>query len=145
MIRSVMLALLLLPVLPGLAQRQADSQTISKFEVPEFGPNNELKSKLIGDFARLRTNGQVDITGLQIEFFDLERRVNMRVTAETCLYNRVTRNAESDQRVRIARENMVITGEGFQWNAEEGRFRIFKDSKVVLKEVPRSVKEKDDE
>ncbi len=144
MIRAALLALLLVPAITGWAQRQADT-TITDFAVPEFGPNNELKSKLTGRFARMRPNGQVDITGLSIEFYDLERRVQMRVTAETCLYNRVTRNAESEQRVRIARENMVITGEGFQWNAGESRFRIFKDSKVVLKEITRSVKENDDE
>lgn len=121
------------------AQPAGDYQTIRGFEVPEFDRDNRLRSKLFGDFARILPSGLVDITNMRIEFFDDDRRVEMRVHAETCLYDRVTRNAESDTRVRIARENMIITGEGFTWNAEEGQFDIYEDAKVVLKGALRSV------
>lgn len=132
---------LLMAVVCASAQRVGDAQSITEFEVPEFGPDNELKSKLYGASAILKPNGVVDIVGLRIEFFDARRMVEMRVFAETCLYNRVTRNAESKGRVRIARDKMVITGEGFNWNAEEERFRIFKDSKVVLQKLEQSMQE----
>ncbi len=135
------MVLLLFCAVPVWAQRAGDTQTITEFEVPEFGPDNELKSKLYGKRAVVKPNGLVDIDGLRIEFFDIRRVVEMRVTAETCLYNRVTKNAESEGRVRIARDQMIITGEGFRWNAEEGRFRIFNDSKVVLQRLEQTMQE----
>jgi hypothetical protein len=55
------------------------------------------------------------------------------------MYDRTTNNAESDGRVRMARENMIVTGEGFSWNADDGLFRIFNDAKVVLSGVGRLV------
>lgn len=134
------LAFLSLLFAEGRAQAQpgATYQTIRGFEVPEFDRENRLKSKLFGEFARILPSGLVDITKMRIDFFDTDREVNMRVTADTCLYDRVTRNAESDTRVRIARQRMIITGEGFRWNAENGQFEIHEDAKVVLKGALRS-------
>ncbi len=123
------------------AQPAGDYQTIRGFEVPEFDRDNRLRSRLFGDFARIMPNGLVDITGMRIDFYDDDRRVEMRITAETCMYDRVSRNAESDTRVRIARENMIITGEGFKWEAGDGRFEIHDDARVVLKGALRSVEQ----
>lgn len=122
-----------------------DVQTIRGFEVPEFDRENRLQSRLFGDFARILPSGMVDITGMRIDFYDENREVEMRVTAEQCLYDRDTRHASSDTRIRIARENMIITGKGFVWDAEEERFEIHEDVKVVFRELHRVFEEGVDE
>ncbi len=115
------------------AQPAGDYQVIRGFEVPEFDRENRLRSKLFGEFARILPSGLVDITSMRIDFYNDDREVEMRVSAETCVYDRITRSAESDTRVRIARPNMIISGQGFKWNAEDGQFEIHDDAKVVLK------------
>ena len=120
-----------------------EAQTIQGFEVPEFDRENRLRSMLFGDFARLLPSGLVDITNMRIDFYDDDRQVEMRVTADTCKYDRNSRDAKSDSHIRIARENMIITGRGFVWNAEEGQFEIHNEAKVVLKD-PRAHSEQGD-
>ena len=131
--------LLVAAVGPAGAQGGDGGQTIRGFEVPEFDRDNRLRSMLFGEFARLLPTGVVDITKMRIDFFNDQREVEMRLTADTCLYDRTTSNAESDGRVRMARANMIVTGEGFNWNAEDGVFQIFDDAKVVLSGVGRLV------
>ena len=126
-------------VVPAGAQASAGVQTIRGFEVPEFDRNNILRSMLYGELARLLPSGVVDITGMRIDFYNDQREVEMRLTADTCRYERATGNAESDGRVRMARDNMIVTGEGFTWNTEDGVFQIFDDAKVVLSGVGRLV------
>ncbi len=136
-------------LLPQLAESQRrmieDVQTIRGFEVPEFDRENRLQSRLSGELARLMPNGKVDITGLRVEFYDDERQVEMVVTAETCLYDQTTRNASSDAHIRIARDNMVITGRGFVWEAEEERFEIHDEAKVVFRDLPMVLEEEEDD
>lgn len=128
-------------VLVGMARAQPqDAQSIRGFEVPEFDRENRLQSMLYGELARLLPSGMVDITDMRIEFYDDDRVVEMLVTAETCLYDRNTRSAESDAEVRIARDNIIITGRGFNWQPDEEQFQIHNEAKVVLKEA-RSIEE----
>ncbi len=110
-------------------------QTIRDFRVPEFDRDNRLRSKLFGEFARLLPSGLIDITGMRIDFFDDERNVEMRVLAETCIYDRSEGSARSDSAIRIMRQDLRIEGTGFEWEPQSGRFHIHEDAKVVFKEL----------
>ncbi len=123
------------------AQMGEAGQTIRRFEVPEFDRNNRLRSRLSGDYARILPSGLIDITGMQIEFYDPERRVEMRVTAESCIYNRQTGDATSDGRVRLARQNLLITGKGFTWEADRERMEIRDQARVVIQDPQRTLGE----
>ena len=107
-------------------------QTVAGFRVPEYDENNRLKSQLFGDFAKVLPNGVIEITQLKIDFYS-EGKVNMTVTVPRCSYKQKEGMAESDADVRITREDMVVTGQGFAWNGRDEQFRIFKEAKVVLK------------
>lgn len=115
-------------------EAQLTGQTIREFEVPEFDRDNRLRYRLFGEFARVLENGTVDITEMRVDFYDAERQVEMRVTADHCVYDRRRRQAESEGPIRIARDNMVITGKGFRWQADDGRFEINEDAKVVFRD-----------
>lgn len=107
-------------------------QTVTGFRVPEYDESNNLKSQLFGDFAKVLPDGVIEITGLKIEFYQ-DGEVGMTVTAPNCRYDQKGGRAESESDVRIARENMVVTGVGFQWVGKDEQFKILNKAKVVLK------------
>ena len=100
--------------------------------VPEYDEQGRLKSQMFGELAKSLPDGNVEITGLKIEFYE-GTQVNVRVTAPLCVFDRVRNVAQSDGPVRIARDNMVITGTGFQFDKKDERFKIRSKAKVVLK------------
>jgi len=109
-------------------------QTVTGFRVPEYDENNNLKSQLFGDFAKVLPDGVIEITQLKIDFYQ-DGEVGMTVTAPKCIYHQKKGIAESDSDVRISRENMVVTGTGFRWSNKEENFQILNDAKVVLRNV----------
>lgn len=125
------LALVLVFGVAGWAE-DSGTQTVAGFRVPEYDENNQLKSQLFGDFAKVLPDGIIEITQLKIDFYS-EGKVEMTVTAPKCTYKQKEGKAESDTDVRITREDMVVTGNGFAWNGRDEKFEIFKDAKVVLK------------
>jgi len=129
---------------PVFAQQAGEGQTIAGFEVPEYDEENRLKYIMFGDFAKVLPNGLIDITNMRIDFFTPEGDLEMRVNAEKCLYDNRTKNARSENLVRIARDNLIISGRGFVWDAGSGRFEILEDSKVVLREAQRVVNEEEE-
>jgi len=129
--REYALALLLAVVAVGWAE-ESSVQTVAGFRVPEYDDNNQLKSQLFGDFAKVLTEGVIEITQLKIDFYS-DGKVDMTVTSPQCTYKQKDGRAESDATVRITREDMVVTGKGFAWSGRDEKFQIFKEAKVVLK------------
>lgn len=128
------------PVVPLPPQ----NQQVTGFRVPSYDAKNNLTSQMFGDTATILPDGRVDITELRMEFYSgttSNRQTEMRVTSPRCVYNRNSGSATSDAPVRIARDNMVVTGNGFEWNNKDQRLVILRDSKVVLKEAQRSIEE----
>lgn len=133
-----------LPAQKPVAPLAPQNQQVTGFRVPSYDAKNNLTSQMFGDAATILTDGRVDITELRMEFYSgsaSNRQTEMRVTAPRCVYNRNSGSATSDAPVRIARDNMVVTGTGFEWNNRDQRLVILKDAKVVLKEAQRSLEE----
>lgn len=135
--------LLVYAAIPG-AERPAWAQTertrrITEFEVPDFDGEMRLRSKLFGEYARIMPDGEVEITNMRIEFYTEDEDVEMQVFSPECTYDRTTRKARSDSEIHIARDNMIVTGRGFVWNPEVGRFQIFNDARVLLKGLGRDL------
>jgi hypothetical protein len=128
------MAVLALVLSTGVARAQDEQsgQTVSGFRLPEYDEQNNLKSELIGEFAKVLPDGVIEITQLKIDFYN-DGKVDMTVTAPKCTYKQQEGTAVSDSEVRIARDNMVVTGVGFAWSGHDERFEIFKNAKVVLK------------
>ena len=130
---GTVLALLLALAAPGGAKEES-AQTVTGFRVPEYDENNHLKSQLFGDFAKVLPDGVIEITQLKIDFYS-DGKVDMTVTSPKCTYKQKEGMAESEAEVRIARDNMVVTGRGFTWKGRDEKFQIFNEAKVVLKEA----------
>lgn len=129
----------------GWAMAQTnDVQTLTGFRVPTYDDQGVLTSQMFGDFAKVLPDGMVEITQLRMEFYEnyaADPKAQMVVTSPKCFYNRGKGQAFSDEDVRIARDNMVVTGNGFKWNSEDERLKILKDARVVLKNATRSINE----
>ncbi len=129
----------------ALAQPGGEVQTITGFRVPSYDREGNLTSQMFGEQARILPDGTVEIADLSMEFFGsndagTNRPPQMRVTSPRCHYDRASGVATSAASVRIARDNMVVTGVGFRWAGESERLEIFSEAKVVLKDARRSVK-----
>ncbi|HMP77698.1 MAG TPA: LPS export ABC transporter periplasmic protein LptC [Kiritimatiellia bacterium] len=126
------------------AQPGDEAQTVSGFRVPSIDKDGNLTSQMFGDSARILPNGLVDIAELRMEFYVrgsvmTNRQIDMRITSPRCVYNRASGVATSEAPVRIARDNMVVTGTGFRWVGSEERLEIYSEAKVVLKDVKRNI------
>jgi hypothetical protein len=127
----------------AFAEPTNEVQTLSGFRVPTYDEQGVMTSQMFGDFAKVLPDGMVEITALRMEFYEnqaaAEQKAQMVVTSPMCFYNRGKGQAFSDASVRIARENMIVTGTGFKWNSEDERLKILKNAKVVLKGVERAM------
>ena len=117
-----------------------DNPTLTVFRVPEFDEQGKLKSQIQGDFAEVLPNGVIKITQLTMEFYAKDGQVDMKVTAPKCIYDRDRGGAASDSDVKIERGNMEVTGVGFIWDGKKERLQIYKDTRVVLKDVRKHLK-----
>jgi len=126
-------AVLLAVCLTAPAAPKDQMQTLGGFSVPQYNDQGQMTSQLFGELARFMADGLVDITQLKIEFYGVGTNIEMRVTSPQCIYDREKGAAKSESAVRIARDNMVVTGVGFVFNNPDQKFQILKDAKVVLK------------
>ncbi len=117
---------------PG-QRSQTDEATgfIEKFEVPERDEQGNLKWKLFGDKAQIRSDGLLNIFNARAEFYS-SNRVDMVFTAPVCLLDRFNKRAVSDGPVRIEGQNMIVTGNGGDWNNETSSVVVRSNVRVVL-------------
>ena len=135
--KTVVLGILVVGVWGGAAQN-TDQQVITGFRVPEYDDQGRLKSQLFGDYAQIPTTGPIEVHQLKYEFYDeTGTQSEMRITAPLCFYDRDHGEANSAGPVRIAREDMVVTGVGFNFNRISERMVIHSQVKVVLKGMRR--------
>lgn len=106
------------------------------FRVPSFDDNSVMTSQIFGETAKVLPDGNVEITGLKLEFYSYigeERVTDMTVTSPLCYYNRSRGVVVSESDVRISRREMVVTGKGFRYSNDKQELKILHDSRVVLK------------
>ncbi|HBA83744.1 MAG TPA: hypothetical protein DCZ95_06585 [Verrucomicrobia bacterium] len=126
--------MLALSVSAAFAAESLDTQTVKEFRLPEYDEKGNLKSETLGDYAKVKPDGVTEITNLKMNMYK-DGQVEASVTAPNCTLDPNGGRAGSEGPVRISRENMVITGEGFYWSKSKERIQIFKNVKVVLKDV----------
>jgi 3-deoxy-D-manno-octulosonate 8-phosphate phosphatase (KDO 8-P phosphatase) len=109
----------------------AASGYIEKFEVPERDDDGNLKWKLLGERAVIRPDGLMDIQNARAEFYT-SNKVDMVFSSPTCLLDRANNHATTDDRVRIDRENMVLTGVGGEWDGDKSSMVIRSNVCVII-------------
>ena len=116
--------------------QNADFQSGTGVRIPEYDEQGHLKSLMFCDLVKSLPDGNIEITGLKVEFYE-GTQVTMRVMAPLCIFDRARNTAQSEgpagTSVAVGRGRMVVTGTGFLFNNKDERFKILKDVKVVLK------------
>jgi len=73
----------------------------------------------------------MDIQNARAEFYT-SNKVDMVFSSPTCLLDRMNNHATTDDRVRIDRENMVLTGIGGEWDGNTASMVIRSNVVVVI-------------
>lgn len=114
----------------------AENAQMKGFRLPMYDDENVMTSQLFGELAKVLPDGNVEITGLKMEFYTYigdERITEMTVTSPLCYYNRDRGVVVSESDVRISRREMIVTGRGFRYSNDKQELKILNDSKVVLR------------
>ena len=119
----------------GVGARAATNDTamgyIEKFEVPERDEDGNLKWKLGGDKAQIRSDGLMNIFNVRAEFYS-SNKVEMVFTTPVCLLDRANKRAATDAPVKIERGNMIVTGIGADWTDTNTSFVVRGNVRVIL-------------
>ncbi|MCF7837775.1 MAG: hypothetical protein K9N49_04020 [Candidatus Marinimicrobia bacterium] len=117
----------------SVAARDEAGTKLTGFTVPQYGKeDNRIVSRLFGDLAEFMPGGFVRITNMRADFYSLTGAVEMQISSPLCRYDEGRKRVESEDRVRIVRSNIEVTGRGFEWDNERERLQINNDARVVL-------------
>lgn len=139
--RTLLCIGLLISSAAGMAwSKEADSDagnegpTIRNFSLPEYNEKMELVSRIEGDAAKAVQDDTFEITNLRFEMYR-SGKVNARVTSPFCTFNKRKNRGWSKSSIRITRDDLVVTGEDYEFNGKKEQIRIRKNAKVVLRSV----------
>lgn len=107
-------------------------QEIKGFRYPDYDSQGQLKMEISGDKAQIMPQDLIKITNLRMVLYE-EGRAVMHVVTPLCFYDRQKQTATSTSSVSVTRAELIITGQGFDWNEKEGLVSISKKTRVVLK------------
>lgn len=106
-------------------------KTLGDFWVPKYDQKGRMIWQIFGTSAIVLAKGDIDVTNLRLELFR-DGRQDAIITAPQCTVNQTTGMASSDASVRIERNDMVVTGIGFDWNSKDGLIRIHDKVRIVF-------------
>lgn len=114
--------LMVLSILSGLVVGQ-DGETVGLkgLKVPlEYYPDGSLKALLKADLSTVDSSGEkIKGEGVVYETYAEGGATDVVITAEECFYNKKTGAAESESRVKLVRDGVVIVGKGFKLDSKK--------------------------
>ena len=103
----------------------------------EYFEDGAVKMVFTAEAARVPDGtGETEMTGAQAEIYDRSGVVQTRVQAERCFVDVKARRARSDDRVRLERPGMVVTGKGMELDTGAGTVHLLSDVRVELEHRP---------
>ena len=119
----------------ALGQARGQQETvIVDFRIPEYDAQGRMKSQIMGDRARVLTNGSIVVTNVRLELYR-DGTLDVTVTSPTCVYDRNANTVASDDKVRLESRQAVITGVGLRWNRNEERAVILDQARVEIRDT----------
>lgn len=92
----------------------------------------QVKVELKAVRSDVYENGNMNANGVRVTFYDPTGRVETVVMADGCIFDKKSNMITSDRPVRMERQGVVITGQGFVWDTGAAVIRILHDVRVVL-------------
>lgn len=97
-----------------------------------YHENGQLRAQLKAEKASVRENGKIFASNITSEFFTVEGKLDIVMTADDCLYDKLAKTATSDAHVRVERKGVVITGRGYEWDSSNQVVCVTNDVRVVI-------------
>lgn len=132
MVRVQMLLMLAGGVLAAAGAAELQTQTLKVVHYPVYDAQGQIKFDVTGDEAKIRPDGLIQITNLKMTFYE-DGKVTMQIVTPECLFDRVKSVAVSTAEVCVSRAEIVLTGKGFEWHANEECISVHERSKVVIR------------
>ena len=115
----------------------ASNQTmhVFGFRVPQYDDQGRLTSMLQGREANVYPDRIAEISDVLVEIFRANatgRVVEARITSPKCFYQADKNIAIGEGQIRMAHEQMIVTGTNYVIDAKAQRLQINEAAKVVL-------------
>lgn len=112
---------------------------ISKLRMPiEFYESGAVKSQIEADFADIPDEGEVKASNVLAQTFAPDGTVRVSLALENCVVDRGSNIVSSEAGIRLDRDDLVITGRGFEWRMDDEVVEIKNEAKVVMRHSLRS-------
>lgn len=98
----------------------------------EVYEDGTVKTRILAARAQIPAVGDILAVDAKIEFYAPDGTLESRVLSERFRFDRQKGLATSDGWVRYERKGITITGEGFEWYAEQQYVKILDDAKVAV-------------
>ncbi|MCC7519020.1 MAG: LPS export ABC transporter periplasmic protein LptC [Verrucomicrobiae bacterium] len=115
----------------GEGRMPSATGTLTRFTIPERNREGKLIWQMTGEKAQIRPDNQMEIEHLAVNTFK-EAKVDWTLETPACIMNRETREAVSEADVKITNQQIIITGVGFHWIANESRFVVRSRVEVLI-------------
>ena len=132
-LQIVVVGLVFTSILVSLLVAEEMAMPVKNLRLPmEHYESGAVKTQLKAGFALVPPKGVIVASNVVMHMFFEDGSTNVLMTAESCNYDREKQSAESEGKIKIVRDNIVITGKGFEWYSERERVKITSDAKIVL-------------
>lgn len=111
----------------------ATMQPLQGLRVPvDFYPDGTLKHELLAQEARVLENGTIEAKVVAFRLFTEDGLEEVLIQAEDATVDRAGLQGHSDRKVSLARDQLLLTGEGFEWNGAGETIRILRDVRLTF-------------
>ncbi len=111
----------------------ATMQPLQGLRVPlDFYPDGTLKHELLAQEARARDDGTIEAQKVEFRFFSEEGQEEAIIRAADATVDRVGLRGNSEKPVSLSRDQMLLTGEGFEWDGTGETIRILRNVRLAF-------------
>ncbi len=132
-LRIAVIGLVSASALVSMVVAEEMAMPVKNLRLPmEYYESGAVKTQLKAGFALVPPKGMIVASNVVMHMFFEDGSTNVMMTADSCNYDREKQSADSDGKIKIVRDNITITGKGFEWYSERERVKITSDAKIVL-------------
>ena len=111
----------------------ATMQPLQRLRVPvDFYPDGTLKHELLAEEARVLEDGTIEAKGVEFRLFTEAGQEEVLIRAVDATVDRAGSRGHSDRSVSLTRDQLFLTGEGFEWNGAGETIRILRNVRLTF-------------
>ncbi len=109
----------------------ATMQPLQGLRVPvDFYPDGTLKHELLAKEALILDDGTIEAKEVAFRLFSEDGEEEVLIRAEDAMVHRENLRGNSDRAVSLTRDQLLLTGDGFEWNGAGETIRILRNVRL---------------